>query len=86
MAIASSSSSRPAPEEPESRPRPAHVGAGSAGAEARAADISEQMSDIGEQELPDVSAGDIDEEMGFLMNLVEAGAEPQEGSESPSLR
>eukprot|EP00969_Alexandrium_andersonii_P246447 10890902-Alexandrium_andersonii.AAC.1 len=33
-----------------------------------------------------MSTDDIDEDMGFLMNLAEMGAEAQEGSESPSLR
>eukprot|EP00969_Alexandrium_andersonii_P073303 3233985-Alexandrium_andersonii.AAC.1 len=45
------------------------------------------MSDVGEPEMPEMSTDDFDEEMSFLMHLMEMeGVEPQEGSESPSVR
>eukprot|EP00969_Alexandrium_andersonii_P360824 15456234-Alexandrium_andersonii.AAC.1 len=44
------------------------------------------MSDIGEPELPEESADDLDEQTSFLVYLVKAGAGSQEGPESPRVR
>eukprot|EP00969_Alexandrium_andersonii_P209120 9235408-Alexandrium_andersonii.AAC.1 len=84
---ASSVGSRPGQEEPRGRLEPAFAGGGSAGSEARALDTNDPMSDIGEQEMPEANAEDVDEEMGLLINLAqEAGGRSQEGSEGLRLR